>query len=125
MALAARIDRSPEHRVRVYSGDRYPSGLIASYFAQSLNAGGAAMCVATPEHGALIKSALEAAGIDVESAARANRFMLFDAHEILSKLLVDGAFDAASFESSVEPMLVQLLESFRPVHVFGEMVDVL
>ncbi|HEX6391539.1 MAG TPA: EAL domain-containing protein, partial [Solirubrobacteraceae bacterium] len=87
--------------------------------------GGAAIVVATPAHRHAFEQALRHSGIDVQAAIDAERYLTFDAAELLARFVVDGVPDALLFEDIVGSVLKRAGAGSRRVRVYGEMVALL
>jgi len=70
----------------------------------------------------MFDAALHAAGIDVEHAIEASRYITFDAAELLESFMVDGAPDAKRFKQAIGGELTRAGSGSRRVRVYGEMV---
>jgi len=121
-------DRGPdahEHVVEFYETDRFLADTVGDFVGPGLHAGGAAIVVATAEHRVMFAAALHAAGIEVEHAIEAGRYITFDADELLETFMVDGAPDAQRFEQAIGGELTRAGSGSRRVRVYGEMVALL
>lgn len=105
-------------------GDEF-AGRVTAYLLEALREGGAAIVIATPEHRRAIRDRLAQAGADVAAAEAAGAFVALDALETISRFMVAGCPNAASFWQVISPLIRQATEAFKPVHVFGEMVALL
>jgi hypothetical protein len=114
------------HAVRFY----YDSGglcqIVSDFLAEGLNAGEPSLVVATPHHAARVESLLNARGFDVASLKRAGEFVVKNASEMLSKMMVDNAPDQDRFRRLLAPAIQAVGgETRRTVRVYGEIVDLL
>lgn len=105
-------------------GDEF-AARVAAYLIEALRGGGAAIVIATPEHRRAIRDRLAQAGADVPAAEAAGAFVALDALKTMSRFMVAGLPNAASFWQVISPLIRQATGAFRPVHVFGEMVALL
>jgi len=74
---------------------------------------------------AAFDGALGRAGIDVDAAIRAGRYLAFDADDLLSKFMVEGMPDARRFRDTIGSVMDYVAQDGREIRVFGEMVAVL
>jgi hypothetical protein len=81
--------------------------------------------VATPGHRRLFEAALTGAGVDIEEARTAGRYIDLDAEETLSLFMLDGAPDPVRFETTLGELIARAASGGRTVRVYGEMVAVL
>ena len=108
----------------------YPDGdefaeRVSAYLLEALRAGRAAVVIATPEHQRVIRAWLAQAGADVAAAEAAGTFVALDALETMSRFMVAGWPDAASFWRVISPLIRRVTETGKPACLFGEMVALL
>jgi hypothetical protein len=114
-----------DHFVQFYESDDFIINSVAEYFFHGLEGSGRCICVGTAEHNDQILSGLRAFGIDPNKAIESGKFIVRDAHELLSEFMSDGVPDARRFEDSVGNLVKENLQPSSPLRVFGEMVAVL
>jgi PAS domain S-box-containing protein len=114
-----------EHVVEFYETDRFLADTVSDFVGPGLHRGGAAVVVATEAHRLLFEAALQAAGIDVDHAIEADRYLAFDARKLLDAFLIDGAIDAQRFTQTIGDVLGRAGAGQRRVRVYGEMVALL
>jgi len=124
------LEQSPErgHLVQLYEADEQPLiGNVSVYLAESLEGGGGAIIVATPEHRDAFLTGLAAQGIDIEAAGEAGRLTLLDAEGTLAKFLIDDYPDAERFAHTIGTALRHAIASSNSgkLNVYGEMVGIL
>ena len=82
--------------------------------------------MATASHGASIRDQLTADGVDSQRRIEQGELLIFDADEILNRLMVDDRPDAECFEDMINPIVdTPAGTRKRLVRIYGEMVDVL
>ena len=113
------------HAVLFYRGAGELAGQVSTYLLEAIQAGGAAVVIATPAHRDAIAGALARAGADVTADQVADRYLVVDAFETMDQFMVADWPNAASFWQTVSPLVRQAAETGTPVHVFGEMVALL
>jgi PAS domain S-box-containing protein len=115
------------HMVQFYESDEALCNVIADFVAPGLVGGEPAVVIATEPHRRALTARLGAKGIDVDGARAAERFVLLDAEETLSRFMVGTEPDPGLFESTVGPVLDRLASAHGSgrVRAYGEMVDVL
>jgi hypothetical protein len=112
--------------VQLYEDDDVLVDSLEGFIGGGLEAGDAAIVIATPVHRALLSARLEARGIDVARACVEDRYIALDAEQTLKTFLVGGWPDADRFEESVRSVLRRARGRHdRKVRAFGEMVAVL
>jgi PAS domain S-box-containing protein len=119
------LGEAHEHVVEFYETDRFLADTVSDFVGPGLHAGGAAIVVATADHRLLFEEVLQDAGIDVDHAIEAGRYLTFDAAHLLSSFMVDGAPDPQRFEDAIGSVLVRAGAGHRRVRVYGEMVALL
>ena len=124
------LDRGADpslHIVQFYESDDALCGVIADFVGPGLAAGEPAVVIATAQHRRELTARLAARGIDVDAVRAAERLVLLDAEETLSRFIVGAAPDWDLFESTVGPVLDRLSSAHGSgrVRAYGEMVDVL
>lgn len=113
-----------DHLVEFYQSDDLLAESVSAHLEPALGED-AAIMVATKPHRDLFEAALTAAGIDVQSAREAHRYIDLDAEETLSLFMVDGVPDPIRFEITLTKLLARAAGGGRGVRVYGEMVAVL
>ena len=113
------------HAVEFYETSAFLVETVSAFVAPSLLTRNAAIVVATPEHREAFTAALTAAGVDVDTAISDGRYHVFDAAELLSMFMVDGAPHPGLFREVVGAVLARASAGGRQVKVYGEMVALL
>jgi DNA-binding CsgD family transcriptional regulator/PAS domain-containing protein len=111
------------HLVEFYENDEFLVDTVSEFVGSSLHDGDAAIVIATGTHRRAFEAALNASGIDVAGAV--DRYLALDAAELLEKLIVNGAPDAARFRDTIGVLIEHAAADGRQVRVFGEMVALL
>lgn len=111
------------HVVQFYRREGDLFGAVGRYLADVLLDGGSAIVVARPSHRGGFELELTAAGVDIEAARSAGRFVMLDAAATLARVLVDGSPGPAQFDAVVGAIVRSAPTA--PVRVYGEMVDLL
>ncbi len=114
-----------EHVAEFYETEQFLADTVTGFVGPALHDGGAAVVVATGAHRRLFEQALRTAGIDVEHAIAADRYIAFDAAELLEAFMVDEVPDARLFQQTVGAVLARAAGGDRRVRVYGEMVALL
>jgi PAS domain S-box-containing protein len=122
-----RAGDSSRHVVQFYESDDAVCNVIADFVGPGLAAGESAVVIATGPHRRELLARLAARGVDVESARAAERLVLLDAEETLSRFMVGTVPDWDRFRSTVGPVLDRLasVHGSGRIRAYGEMVDVL
>ena len=114
------------HAVCFYEDSPSLARTVARFIGEGLAASQAAVIVATASHGASIRDQLTAMGVDSRERIEQGELLMFDADEVLSRLMIGNRPDAERFEDTINPILDKVAGSRkRLVRIYGEMVDVL
>lgn len=116
-----------EHVVEFYETTEFLVDTVCDFLAPNLHDGGAAVVVASAAHRAAFETALRDAGVDLEHATAADRYISFDAAELLDDLMVDGRPHAGRFRETIGEVIDRAGAGAqqRRVRVYGEMVALL
>ena len=100
-------------------------GTVAGFAGPALNAGDAAVVVATADHRLAFEAALARSGVDMTGAVASGRYLSFDAAELLESFMVDGAPDPLCFADTAGRVIQRAGAGGRRVRIYGEMVALL
>ena len=78
----------------LYGTDAFRVETVCALVVPAVHDGGTEIVVATAAHRQLLEAALGEAGVDVDWAQRAGRYLAFDAVGLLTRFLIDGRPDA-------------------------------
>src|ERR1700723_3520595 len=92
---------SHSHVVQFYSEDRSLIETLGHFIGSALEAGDAAIVVATEAHRQGLTEELKARGIDVSSAIEQGRYVPLDAVETTTQIMLDGWPDEARFADHI------------------------
>ena len=110
------------HDVHLYDDDDELVNSLEDFLLQGWSAGGAAIVVATAEHRSALHTRLREDGL--EGSLRGGRLIELDAASTLRLFMRDGLPDSDLFNETVGAV-VREVAAERPLHAFGEMVDLL
>lgn len=116
---------SNDHFVQLYEHDDALIDSVAMFADRSLEAGGAAVLIATPSHRMAVRSILSARGHDLDELSRSDRFFSLDAGQVLATFTVEEKLDRNRFRNVVGGLIHRAAAAGRRVHAFGEMVALL
>ncbi len=118
-----------DHVVQFYGDDSALLNALVDFFSPALNAGSAALVIATEAHREELARRFEAEGIDVADAVERSRYLALDARETLLAFMVDGMPDPVRFEELIGKRVRQAREAAGDENLrlvaFGEMVAIL
>src|SRR5215470_16870989 len=116
-----------EHSVQFYGDDAALVAHVVEMVAAALDAGAAALLVATGPHRDSIAVALRGRGFDVDALIARGDLIALDAAATLDAISVDGMPDVERFDAVIGATVRAAVErvAARRVRVFGEMVDLL
>ena len=117
------------HEVGFYSDDRLFLDGITHFIGTALQAGNAAIVVATESHQGGLFARLQAYGLDVGAAIEQGRYIALDVADALSTFMIDGMPDPARFLNFFGNLIVTAAHAAKGeqarVAVFGEGVHLL
>src|SRR3954467_322949 len=112
------------HDAVFYSDDRQLIGKLAEFFGTALNAGDAAVVVATSAHQKALVHSLQGRGVDVAGAIEQGRYISLDAADAVAMCMVNGVFDPACFLDCYGTIIAKAADALNPkrgrVAAFGE-----
>jgi hypothetical protein len=114
-----------DHIVQVYQDVDSLAEAVTQYIAAGLQAGDAALLVATPPHRAAFEAALRASGTDVAALVAAGQLVFLDTEQTLASFMRDGRPEWTAFHTAVGGAIASLRLRYPAVRAYGEMVDVL
>jgi CheY-like chemotaxis protein len=114
------------HAVCFYQDHLSLAHTVAGFIGEGLAASQAAVVVATSSHRVSIRQQLTALGVDYQERIEQGDLLMFDAGEVLNRLMVGDRPDAERFEGTINAIVDKAAGSRkRLVRIYGEMVDVL
>jgi excisionase family DNA binding protein len=114
-----------DHIVQFYAADEMLIVAVSEYLGAGLQAGAAAILIATETHRSSIEDRLHLAGHDVVAARADGRFVSLNATETLASICNDGELSHERFQELIGGAIEQAGAGDRPVRIFGEMVALL
>ena len=115
-----------DHLVQLYTSDDALASTVARFVEHGLAAGEGVITIATAAHWPKITERLTKAGTDVAAAQARQQLVVCDAHETLSRFMIDGMPDRAAMRMAVMGALDTVRNAgHATVRAFGEMVDIL
>lgn len=117
------------HVVQFYSEDSFLLDELAVFIGSALEAGDAAVVIATAAHRDGLAERLRVRGLDANQAAKQGRYIALDAADTLSRFMIEGYPNAAHFAELMGAYIGRAREAARnersSVAAFGEMVALL
>jgi PAS domain S-box-containing protein len=127
--LAGKKHHEHDHVVRFYTEDNALIDTITPIVAVALQAGDAAVIIATRVHRDGLAQRLHSVGVDTASAAEQGRYVALDAEETLAKFMVEEWPNDARFADVIGEVIEQARKAAGGSHArviaFGEMVALL
>jgi MEDS: MEthanogen/methylotroph, DcmR Sensory domain len=113
--------------VQFYTDDIPLTEGVTQYLIEGMRLGERGIVIATADHCAAIRRALEKNGLDVDGAVYNRRLLFCDAGEILNRFMIDGQPDRGGFDAAVGTLVRDLSTptSGGRLRAYGEMVDLL
>jgi hypothetical protein len=113
------------HLVHFYEADEPFLDAVSRFVGAGIEAGGAAIVIATPGHREGIEARLGARGVDLAAARQGRQYVPLDAAATLAEILRDGWPDERRFLEVVGGLVAEAIARRPAVRVFGEMVALL
>lgn len=117
------------HEVQFCADDASFLDTLSQFIGTALSTGDAAIVIATEAHRDGLAERLKAHSVDTASAFEQGRYVLLDAAETLSKIMVEGWPDPAQFSEFIGGIITRASEAANvedsQVVIFGEMVSLL
>ena len=114
------------HAVCFYEDSLSLASTVARFIGEGLAASQAAVIVATASHSAFIRDQLMALGVDSQERIEHGELLMFDADDVLNRLMVGNRPDAERFDDTISPIVDNSAGGRkRLVRIYGEMVNVL
>jgi KaiC/GvpD/RAD55 family RecA-like ATPase len=112
-----------------YSDDRQLLDRLSMFMGVALNAGNAAILVATRAHRESLMQSLQAYGVDMVAAVEQGRYIAMDAADMLSSFMVNGVVDSVRYLQNFDQLILQAANAAQGEHprvaAFGECADLL
>ena len=129
VALERGTEIAGNHEVVFYSDDAGLLDDLTRFIGTALNAGNAAVVIATESHRDSLLPRLQAYGSDLGLAIEQGRYTSFDAADVLSTVMSDGMPDPAQFLNLFGSLIGEAADAAKGerarVAVFGECVHLL
>ncbi|HYE22292.1 MAG TPA: MEDS domain-containing protein [Verrucomicrobiae bacterium] len=114
-----------EHLVQFYSSEEVLVSLLADYCIKGFNLNETCIVIATDEHVSKLESKLLILGFDPYDLINEERFVVIDAHVMLSHIMQDGMPNPKLFEEVLGNMFAGISAPGQKIRAFGEMVAIL
>jgi DNA-binding NarL/FixJ family response regulator len=117
------------HEVVFYSDDWQLLDRLSQFIAAALNAGNAAIVIATASHRDGLVRRLQAYALETGAAIEEGRYIALDAADTISALIVNGVLDSVRFLEGFGNLILKATNASKGVHsrvaFFGEGADLL
>jgi len=113
------------HLVQYYEKEGFLYDRVTDFMSGGLRGSDAAVLIATRAHRDGVESRLFRKGVDLAGLTARGRYHALDAHDTLSRIMVDGAPDPERFANTIGPVIKTARAGDRRVLAFGEMVALL
>lgn len=117
------MGQSQEHIVQFYKTESHLLSEVSQFISNALSFGEGIIIVASPEHITFFQKKIIQIGLDLHSFQESEQLVFLDAHETLSKLLIEGKVDWITFRKMVSGYLDQMKKKFSNIRIYGEMAD--
>ena len=117
------------HRVVFYSDDRQLLDRLSQFIAAALNAGAAAVVIATESHRDALVRRLQDCGLEIGAGIGQGRYVALDAADLLLPFIVNGRLDSMRFLERLSNLILKAANAAQGEHprvaLFGEGADLL
>jgi hypothetical protein len=114
-----------DHVLQVYDNERIFLNTLEGFIGSGLLAGDTVVTICTALHLATMRARLERHEIDVEAMIASGRYVPLQAHEMLSRFMVNGMPEESAFMHTMDAIYRAGVPGKRRIRAFGEMVAVL
>ncbi len=114
-----------DHLVEFYDTDAFLVDTVCELLLPALGNGDTVIVTATAAHEHKFAAALGNAGIDVAAAVGEGRYVVFDAEDLPSHLMVDGSLEATRFCETLGAVMDRASQGGRQIRVYSEMAALL
>jgi hypothetical protein len=113
------------HLVHFYPFDDILLASLTEYFSRGLASGETCIAIATPSHLASLNAKLRTQGVDLSLAIESGQYIMLDADNTLSDIVVNELPEHERFLDCIGRTLSLAAGRGKPVRAFGEMVAIL
>jgi signal transduction histidine kinase/BarA-like signal transduction histidine kinase len=113
------------HLVQYYEKEGFLYERVTDFMSDGLRGSDAAVLIATRAHRDGVESRLVRRGVDLPQLTARGRYHALDAHDTLSRFMVDGTPDPERFANTIGPVIKTARSDDRRVLAYGEMVALL
>jgi hypothetical protein len=113
------------HHVHFHDTDAGWLADLSAFLERALKPGHVAVLAITPAHLEMLRKHARHTGLDLEMAEANGQFVAMDAHELLSRILVEDRPSRTRFQVVVPGLLRIVAREHPHLHVYGEMVALL
>jgi hypothetical protein len=114
-----------DHVIQIYENNRIFLDALSGFVGGGINSGECCIVIATDNHLRALEARLASYGIQIHDLISENRYLPVNAHEALSKFMVNGWPDEELFNKTVSELLSKGSADNRRIRAFGEMVAIL
>ena len=114
-----------DHVLQIYENDDSFLRVLTDFVGEGINSGEGVIVIATQEHLMGLECLLESHGLNISALIANDTYIPLDAHDTLSKFMVNGWPDEELFNDVVTELILKAKKGNRKVRAFGEMVAIL
>ncbi len=118
----------PRHEVLFYDDDKVLLDRLSRFVAAALEAGNAAIVLATEAHRDSLFQRLKAGGVDADAALRQGTYISLDAADVLSRIMINDLPDSTQFFGVLGGFIEAGTKAAKPAPrmvAYGEAVNLL
>lgn len=106
-SVSSRIGHHQEHSVQFYGNDGFLIDELRQFIGSALATGCSAVVIATKAHRENLSRKLKSYGVDVSGATREERYLAYDAADVLSQFTLNNQIDPAQFTHVIGTVLTK------------------
>jgi hypothetical protein len=114
-----------DHVIQIYENDGIFLDALSGFVGGGINADECCIVIATDAHLRALEARLTKYGIHIHDLIAENRYIPINAHDMLSKFMVNGWPDENLFNKTVSEVITKGAGNNRRIRAFGEMVAIL
>ena len=114
-----------EHVMQIYENDHILTDTLTGFMEGILNSNENALVIATHQHLSALESRLEKLGYKVDELISNDRFVPFDAEEMIDECMIDEEFDETVFAERCSSLIKRATDNKKTFMTCGEIAPIL
>jgi MEDS: MEthanogen/methylotroph, DcmR Sensory domain len=114
-----------EHAIQIYENDDILTNTLTGFMQGIINSNENAVVIATHQHLTALESRLEKLGFKVDELISNDRFIPFDAEEMIDECMIDDEFDETVFAERCGSLIKRATDNKKTFMTCGEIAPLL